>query len=117
LLSISDLLQSPAFWGVAGAFIYASQRWLACLLSSRGLGFAVQCHCTLEFGVALVSGGIAASAFSSMIIQKYDLKDANAIATLVGLLVNPTTPVFVRRVSQLVGSALASKVEEKLPGE
>jgi hypothetical protein len=72
--------------------------------------------CWLEFLIAMVSGGIAAAAFTSVVLSWSHVKDINAIGAMVGLLANPTAPILVNRVSNLVGTALAAKVEKRLPG-
>lgn len=115
MLSVADIFSWPAVWGVLGAFIYAGPRWATCIITNRELGKR-HAGCTLEFTVALVSGGIAAAAFSSATLAFSKVKDLNAISAMVGLLANPVVPVLVKRVSNLVGSALAAKVDDKLPG-
>lgn len=113
---LSLLLGAPAFWGALGAFIYAAPKLISCFVASAEAGTGSG-RCWLEFVFAIATGAIAAAAFSSVASELIKIKDGNAVAAMVGLLANPTAPVLVKRVSSLVGTALASKVEERLPGD
>lgn len=115
-VDFAALRDAPALWGGLGAFIYAAPRWVACLVACREAK-ARAWPCSLEFGVALASGGIASAAFSALVMQTLGIKDASAIAAMVGLLANPTAPVLVSRVSAAVANTLAGKVEKTLPGD
>lgn len=112
----APLVEQPAFWGVMGAFIYAAPQWVACLVHCRDTGERGW-TCTLEFAIALVTGGIAAAAFSRSVVGFTPIKDLVPIAATIGLLANSTAPVLIRRLSALVGTRLGGKVAAALPGE
>ena len=96
-----------AGWGALGAFIYAIQGWLACVLAcpppERG-----RCH--LSLGVALSVGTAAAAAFSGTAIGMVHWADAAAVSALIGLVANPITPLIVKRAADAMDKALAARL-------
>jgi hypothetical protein len=109
----APMFEQPAFWGAAGAFIYAAPQWLACLVACGKSGSPAW-SCTAEFGVALATGAIAAGAFTALAVGMNPIKDVNAIASMIGLLANSTAPLLVKRASKLAADRLAPKI---IPGE
>lgn len=112
-MAFAPLLDQPATWGLAGAFIFSAPQWIACLVACRQAKQPTW-RCSLEFAVALATGGIAAAAFTGVILAMSPIKDHNAIAATIGLLANSTAPLLVKHASKLAALRLTSKI---LPGE
>lgn len=93
----------PAFWGAAGAFIYAGPRWVACLVASHETK-AGSWVCFLELVVALAVGSIASAAFSALAHRLTNIEDSNAVAAMIGLLANPLTPAIVKRATDVAST-------------
>jgi hypothetical protein len=108
-----DLFSSGA-WGMAGAFIYGAPRFGACLFAarhSRG-GWA---RCSIEFACALITGAIAAAAFSGWAQESLGQAPdhRNAIAAMIGLLANPTAPKLIDSLSTVITNVVTGRVLKK----
>lgn len=93
-MSFHDIFTSPAFWGLAGAFIWAGPEWLACIFSD---GKGPKLKCTLEFIVRLLTGVLAAAAFTPWVLEIFHNSEnrTQPIAALIGLMANTTAPKLV----------------------
>ena len=110
------LLEQPAFWGVAGAFIFAAPQWVACVVhcrQTREPGWT----CSAEFVISLVTGAIAAGAFSKLAADLTPVKDPIPIAATLGLIANTTAPMLIKRLSALASARLGGKLTPPGAGE
>jgi hypothetical protein len=111
--SISTIAQSPALVGLAGSFIYAAPRWLACMVGHREAKSPVW-PCFAEFLTSLAIGAIAAFAFCAVVMGFAHVKDINAIGALIGLLANPVAPKISNGFADIVGGVVNSKIGQLL---
>lgn len=92
------ILLSPAFVGLAGAFVYAAPRLSTCIFASRqaGTGWSL---CLIEFGLALATGMIAAAYLTpwicASVLKSTDAGLLRPVAVTIGLLANPIAPRIV----------------------
>lgn len=116
---MADLLDlfagAPAVWGLAGAWIYAAPRWLACVYGQPGTFWKAHWRCTLEAGVCLAVGALAAAAFAGWIITAWHPVGADmpAIAAMIGLLANPIAPRLVDGLSSAAAGAITARLTGK----
>jgi hypothetical protein len=93
----SDLYSQPAFWGAAGAFIYAAPLFSTCAFSAKATGGS-WVRCGFEFVTALAIGTLAAAATTPVIQEVFHRDSAawmRAIASTTGLLANRVAPRLV----------------------
>jgi hypothetical protein len=89
-----DLMASPWFWGLGGAFIYAAPKLSACYFSALQTPES-PAKCVVDAGFAVVIGPIAAAAFSGTVQANVSLSGVEhmpAVAAVIGLLANPVAP-------------------------
>lgn len=109
------VLAAPAFWGAAGAFIYAGPRWLACAYPAKGLAW----RCTLEAAIAIAVGLVAAAAFARWTLHLLHQApgDLPAVAAMVGLLANRLAPMLVDGLSTAAANALLARTQKLLSAQ
>ena len=116
MAEILDLIMSsPATWGVAGSFIYAGPRWLACAFASKGAAW----RCSLEAAICLLVGAIAAQAFGQWVLAFLHQRpaDLNAIAAMIGLLANPLAPKLTEGLAGTIANTISSRVGKLTKGD
>lgn len=106
---------SSAVWGVAGAFVYAAPRLIACLITCREKGDKPWL-CLAEFVVSLIIGAIGAAAFSTVAMGLAHMKDVNAASALTGMLVNPVAPKLIGAAGAIMSSVIESPLAKALKG-
>lgn len=112
---LEHILAAPAAWGFLGAFIYAAPRWVACAWGSRGAAW----RCSIEAGVCLAVGAIAAAAFARWAVGflHQAAGDLNAVAAMIGLLANRLAPRLVDGFSALAATAITTRAAKLLKTE
>jgi hypothetical protein len=109
LPSVLDLFSEPAWWGAAGAFVYGAPRLHSCLISPKP-GETTP-SCVFEFVVALIVGAIGAAALAPWVVawrHMTEPRDLNAVASLIGLLANPTAPTLITFAPRLASTIFAA---------
>lgn len=88
-----DILASPWFWGLGGAFVYSGPRLSTCLFAGRESGNL--CKCWVDGAVSLAIGPWAAAALTGS-VQGYlgmgGVEHMPAVSATIGLLANPLAP-------------------------
>jgi hypothetical protein len=94
---VGFLLEQPALWGFAGAFIYAAPKFSACYWQCRDTQVAWT-RCLADAIICLMIGTISAFAFSEVIGLRLKFtggQELRAISVLIGLLSNRLAPKLV----------------------
>lgn len=107
---ISEVYHSAAFWGAAGAFIYACMELLACLMAAKASNDTVV-WCVARFIFALLIGMIFAAAFGPWVqgyLHRGGFIELRAISVGLGLSANTLAPLLI--------SALNSRILKTLRG-
>jgi hypothetical protein len=93
---ISVILNAPAFWGFAGAAVYAStvlakQLWGPSPAEGNARKLALA-----QFGIAMFFGPVAAAGFTPSLSAWFPKLDAHAISLTIGLSANYIWPLVVK---------------------
>jgi hypothetical protein len=93
---LTDILQSPGFWGFLGAMGYAANSFGVCYYAATRPppdGNGRWGKCLFDGIIAVLIGTICAAAFTTMVAHVLGQKDIHAIAAMIGLLANPIRPM------------------------
>ena len=92
----SRITQTPAFWGLLGAIIYAAPKLVSCVYSAESRSHSTRC--CAEALVALVIGAIGAAAFEPWIdsyLHGSGAQNTRAMSAVIGMLANSTAPGII----------------------
>lgn len=105
------MLDTPAAWGLAGAFIWSAP---LCWGSVYSMTNGKRAKALLEFAIRLVTGAIAAAAFTYAINDWLHIMRVEPTAALIGLASNSAAPKVAQALAAVVVSWAASKGPGKL---